>query len=78
MDCADSLCACGNFDGGNPLLAERQGAADRHIRLWLLCHVRFCRDFANVIVDFAVNRAWRGGYETSNDDVRRQTFRDAL
>ena len=27
---------------------------------------------------FAVNRAWRGGYETSSDDVRRQTFRDAL
>jgi hypothetical protein len=27
---------------------------------------------------FAVNRAWRAGYETSNDDVRRQTFRDAL
>lgn len=27
---------------------------------------------------FAVNRAWRAGYETSNDDIRRQTFRDAL
>ena len=27
---------------------------------------------------FAVNRAWRAGYETSNDDMRRQTFRDAL
>jgi len=27
---------------------------------------------------FAVNRSWRAGYETSNDDVRRQTFRDAL
>ncbi len=27
---------------------------------------------------FAVNRAWRAGYETSNDDVRKQTFRDAL
>ena len=27
---------------------------------------------------FAVNRAWRGGYETSSDDMRRQTFRDAL
>jgi hypothetical protein len=27
---------------------------------------------------FAVNRAWRGGYETSSDYVRRQTFRDAL
>ena len=27
---------------------------------------------------FAVNRAWRGGYDTSTDDVRRQTFRHAL
>ena len=27
---------------------------------------------------FAVNRAWRAGYETNNDDMRRQTFRDAL
>jgi hypothetical protein len=27
---------------------------------------------------FAVNRAWRAGYETSNDDMRRQAFRDAL
>jgi hypothetical protein len=27
---------------------------------------------------FAVNRAWRAGYETSNGDVRRETFRDAL
>jgi len=27
---------------------------------------------------FAVNRAWRTGYETSSDDMRRQTFRDAL
>ena len=27
---------------------------------------------------FAVNRAWRTGYETSNDDMRRHTFRDAL
>lgn len=27
---------------------------------------------------FAVNRAWRAGYETSDDDVRRQSFRDAL
>ena len=27
---------------------------------------------------FAVNRAWRGGYDTSSDDMRRQTFRDAL
>ena len=27
---------------------------------------------------FAVNRAWRTGYETSNDDMRRQAFRDAL
>jgi hypothetical protein len=27
---------------------------------------------------FAVNRAWRGGYETSSDDMRRETFRDAL
>ena len=27
---------------------------------------------------FAVNRVWRAGYETSNDDVRRETFRDAI
>jgi hypothetical protein len=27
---------------------------------------------------FAVNRSWRAGYESSNDDMRRQTFRDAL
>jgi hypothetical protein len=27
---------------------------------------------------FAVNRTWRAGYETSNDDMRRQAFRDAL
>jgi hypothetical protein len=27
---------------------------------------------------FAVNRAWRTGYETSSNDMRRQTFRDAL
>jgi hypothetical protein len=27
---------------------------------------------------FAVNRTWRTGYETSSDDMRRQTFRDAL
>jgi hypothetical protein len=27
---------------------------------------------------FAVNRAWRAGYETSGDDMQRQTFRDAL
>lgn len=27
---------------------------------------------------FAVNRAWRAGYETSSDDLQRQTFRDAL
>jgi hypothetical protein len=27
---------------------------------------------------FAVNRAWRSGYETSSDEMRRQTFRDAL
>jgi hypothetical protein len=27
---------------------------------------------------FAVNRAWRAGYETSSDDMRRQAFRDAL
>jgi hypothetical protein len=27
---------------------------------------------------FAVNRAWRAGYETSGDDIQRQTFRDAL
>jgi hypothetical protein len=27
---------------------------------------------------FAVNRAWRSGYETSSDELRRQTFRDAL
>ena len=27
---------------------------------------------------FAVNRTWRAGYETSSDDVQRQTFRDAL
>jgi hypothetical protein len=27
---------------------------------------------------FAVNRAWRGGYETSGDDTQRQAFRAAL
>ena len=27
---------------------------------------------------FAVNRSWRAGYETSSDDIQRQTFRDAL
>jgi hypothetical protein len=27
---------------------------------------------------FAVNRAWRGGYETAGDDTQRQAFRAAL
>jgi hypothetical protein len=27
---------------------------------------------------FAVNRAWRAGYENSGDDMRKQAFRDAL
>jgi hypothetical protein len=27
---------------------------------------------------FAVNRSWRAGFETSNDDIQRETFRDAL
>jgi hypothetical protein len=27
---------------------------------------------------FAVNRSWRTGYETSSDDIQKQTFRDAL
>jgi hypothetical protein len=27
---------------------------------------------------FAVNRAWRGGYENSADDMQRQAFRNAL
>jgi len=27
---------------------------------------------------FAVNRAWRGGYESSGDETQKQAFRDAL
>lgn len=27
---------------------------------------------------FAVNRTWRAGYESSNDDIQRESFRDAL
>jgi hypothetical protein len=44
------------------------------------CYVvfAFVEIFRTSLSIFAVNRAWRAGYETSTDDVRRQTFRDAI
>ena len=44
------------------------------------CYVMFAfvEVFRTSLTIFAVNRAWRAGYETSDDDLHRQTFRDAL
>ena len=44
------------------------------------CYVvfAFVESLRTALSILAVNRAWRAGYETSNDDMRRQTFWDAL
>lgn len=38
----------------------------------------FVEIFRTSLMIFAVNRAWRAGYETSNDELQKQAFRDSL